>query len=144
MTPLTEEEKREIVTSYRKLKEAIESEEDLQSSFNALQSVYRGNCRGYIDGFSQVHANQRSKWVGQLGIYLKDDIELVFWLEAGDVVIRRKPGMSVCAFAAVIDDGAMPTVWKSDTISEATRWAAAWVAESRGEIHQMAEPASEG
>jgi hypothetical protein len=48
-----------------------------KSTFEAFQWTYLGNCRWYVDIFPEP--NQRANWVGQLGIYLHDQIEPRFW-----------------------------------------------------------------
>jgi hypothetical protein len=46
-------------------------------SVEAFQWTYRGSSRAYVDMFPEP--NHRANWVGQLGIYLHDEIEPAFW-----------------------------------------------------------------
>ena len=80
MTPLNENEKRGIVEVYTALVNAIRKDAAsamTKSAFEAFQWTYRGNSRAYVDMFPEP--NQRANWVGQLGIYLHDEIEPDFW-----------------------------------------------------------------
>jgi hypothetical protein len=80
MTPLDEGEKRGIVEAYTKLVNAIRKDSAsaaTKAAFEAFQWTYRGNSRAYVDMFPEP--NERANWVGQLGIYLHDEIEPDFW-----------------------------------------------------------------
>ena len=80
MTPLDDDEKRRIVEAYKTLVAAIRrnvASAATQAAFEAFQWAYRGNSRAYVDAFPAP--NQRAKWVGQLRIYLRDEIEPDFW-----------------------------------------------------------------
>jgi hypothetical protein len=79
MTPLSEAEKREIVRLFRKLHAAIiHSRPDVDVKFKAFETAYRGNLHSYISQFGK--ALSKTQWVGQLGIYLLDEIdEATFW-----------------------------------------------------------------
>ena len=80
MTPLNENEKRGIVEVYKALGKAIRKDTAsaaTKAAFEAFQWTYRGNSRAYVDMFPEP--DQRANWVGQLGIYLHDEIEPNFW-----------------------------------------------------------------
>jgi hypothetical protein len=80
MTPLSENEKRGIVEAYKALVNAIGKDTAsaaTKAAFEAFQWTYRGNSRAYVDMFPEP--NHRANWVGQLGIYLHDEIEPAFW-----------------------------------------------------------------
>ena len=80
MTPLDAGEKRGIVEAYTKLVNAIRKDAAsaaTKAAFEAFQWTYRGNSRAYVDMFPQP--DQCANWVGQLGIYLHDEIEPDFW-----------------------------------------------------------------
>jgi hypothetical protein len=80
MTPLNENEKRGIVEAYKALVSAIRKDAasaTTKAAFEAFQWTYRGNSRAYVDMFPEP--DQRANWVGQLGIYLHDEIEPDFW-----------------------------------------------------------------
>ena len=79
MTPLTEDEKREIVRRFRELHAAIiHSQPDLNAKFKSFQTIYRGSIRPFVDDFP--NARDKAVWVGQLGAYLMDEIgEPSFW-----------------------------------------------------------------
>ena len=80
MTPLHENEKRNIVEVYKVLVHAIRKDAAsaaTKSAFEAFQWTYRGNSRAFVDMFPEP--NQRANWVGQLDIYLHDQIEPDFW-----------------------------------------------------------------
>jgi hypothetical protein len=80
MTPLNEDENRGIVEAYKALVNAIRKDAasaTTTAAFEAFQWTYRGNSRAYVDMFPEP--DQRTKWVGQLDIYLHDQIEPHFW-----------------------------------------------------------------
>ena len=78
MTPLTDEEKRAIVECFQLLKTAIiRQAPDKDARFKDFQQQYRGDLRSYVDKFPI--ANDKPDWVGQLGMYLHDEIEAQFW-----------------------------------------------------------------
>jgi hypothetical protein len=80
MTLLNENEKRGIVKAYRVLVNAIRKDPGsftTKAAFEAFQWTYLGNSRSYVDMFPEP--NQRANWVGQLDIYLHDQIEPRFW-----------------------------------------------------------------
>src|SRR5262249_5848111 len=52
--------------------------------------------------------------------------------EAGDVVIHRKAGMSICSYGLVQDDSTLPADWKTGTLEEAKEFATRWTAETGG------------
>jgi hypothetical protein len=59
-------------------------------------------------------------------------------LKTGDIVIRRKHGISLCVLGAVINDGEMPPHWpESGSLTEARQWAQVYVARTRGTVHEM-------
>ena len=77
MTPLTDEEKKAIVESFQLLKTAIIRQgPDEDARFKDFQQ-YRRDLRSYVDKFPI--ANDKPDWVGQLGMYLHDEIEAQFW-----------------------------------------------------------------
>jgi hypothetical protein len=80
MTALNEKDKRSIVEAYRVLVNAIRKDAaspTTKAAFEAFQWTYLGKSRSYVDMFPEP--NQRAKWVGQLDIYLHDQIESQFW-----------------------------------------------------------------
>jgi hypothetical protein len=77
MTPLTDDEKRLIVTKFADLKGAIQTDDEVEAKFTAFQEAYRGDLRAYVDSFNE--ATDRDGWIGQLEIYLYDEIEAAFW-----------------------------------------------------------------
>lgn len=80
MTPLNENEKRDIVEVYQALVRAIRTDPasaGTRAAFEAFQWTYLGDCRWFVNLFPEP--NQRANWVGQLGIYLHDQIEPRFW-----------------------------------------------------------------
>jgi hypothetical protein len=89
MTPLTDEEKKAIVESFQLLKTAIIRQgPDEDARFKDFQQQYRGDLRSYVDKFPT--ANDKRDWVGQLGMYLHDEIEPQFWGLAGGSLL---PGL---------------------------------------------------
>ncbi len=80
MTPLNENEKCGIVEAYKTLVNAIRRDAAsaaTKAAFEAFQWTYLGKSRAYVDMFPEP--NQRANWVGQLDIYLHDQIEPRFW-----------------------------------------------------------------
>ena len=80
MPPLDADEKRNIVEAYKVLIQAIRKDAmsaATKAAFEAFQWAYRGNSRAFVDAFPE--SDQRANWVGQLGIYLRSEIELHFW-----------------------------------------------------------------
>jgi hypothetical protein len=80
MTPLNENEKRDIVEAYKALVSAIRKDAasaTTNAAFEAFQWSYLGKSRAYVDMFPKP--DQRANWVGQLDIYLHDQIEPNFW-----------------------------------------------------------------
>ena len=80
MTPLDADEKRGIVDAYAKLVNAIRKDATsatTKAAFEAFQWTYRGDSRAYVDMFPEP--DQRANWVGQLAIYLHNEIEPDFW-----------------------------------------------------------------
>lgn len=53
--------------------------------------------------------------------------------KAGDVIIQRKAGMSICAYGTVEDDGVLPSM-QLGNYSEATAWAEAWLKTTGGRL----------
>ena len=70
MTPLTADEKREIVRRFRELHAAIiHSRPDVDEKFKDFKSAYKGKLLPYLADFEN-----------QLGVYLLDEIgESTFW-----------------------------------------------------------------
>jgi hypothetical protein len=82
MTLLPDQEKPAIVSTFDVLRQAIETGgPNLFQKFIAFQSVYRGNARPYVDAFPMV--TDLRQWVGQLRLYLREEIEPKFWGVAG-------------------------------------------------------------
>jgi hypothetical protein len=80
MTPLDDDEQRSIVEAYRALVAAIRKDAASAATgtaFEAFQWAYRGDSRAYVDAFPAP--DQRTTWVGQLRIYLRDEIAPDFW-----------------------------------------------------------------
>ena len=57
-------------------------------------------------------------------------------LKAGDVVIRRKAGISTTSFAAVTDDGVMPEDWMIGSLTDALAWATETMA-TNSTVHEI-------
>ena len=79
MTPLTAEEKREIVRRFRELHAAIiHSRPDVDEKFNVFRAAYKGPLFPYIADFEK--APSKTHWVAQLGVFLLGEIdEPMFW-----------------------------------------------------------------
>ena len=79
--PLSDEEKRQVVTRFRDLQTAIAANApDLQAHYHAFVQVYRGDSRGFVDGFLLCRTlADRDRWVTQLNAYLWDEIGSPFW-----------------------------------------------------------------
>ena len=78
--PLNENEKRGIVEAYKALGNAIREDAAsaaTKAAFEAFQWTYLGDSRAHVDMFPEP--DQRANWVGQLDIYLHDEIEPDFW-----------------------------------------------------------------
>jgi hypothetical protein len=60
-------------------------------------------------------------------------------LRSGDVVIRLKPGTSICAWGTVLDSRVMPTSWQTGTIAEVRSSAIQTVATTQGYVHEVLE-----
>ena len=81
MTPLTDDEHRAIVRAFTALQVAIQDNAaDVQAKYERLRDVYRGESPGYVDAFPGV--GDRPVWLRQLRMYLAEEIEGQFWLEA--------------------------------------------------------------
>jgi hypothetical protein len=77
---LNENEKRGIVEAYKALVKAIRRDAasaTTKTAFEAFQWTYRGDSRTYVDLFPEPA--RRANWIGQLDIYLHDQIEPRFW-----------------------------------------------------------------
>jgi hypothetical protein len=57
-------------------------------------------------------------------------------MKSGDVLIRRKPGTSLCVYGVVLDDGAEPAYWRAGTLAEAKAWAKTITAETGGKTQE--------
>jgi hypothetical protein len=96
MTPLTDDEKRQITRFFQALKAAIiASDPDLPQKYRAFQTAYRGDSRAYVDEFD--HLTDKTQWVSRLEMYLMDEIEASFWhlpiddgQDAGRAWIRQR------------------------------------------------------
>ena len=79
MTPLTDDEKREIVRRFRELHAAIiHNRPDVDEKFKAFRAAYKGPLFPYLADFEK--ARSKTQWVAQLGVYLLDEIgESTFW-----------------------------------------------------------------
>jgi hypothetical protein len=79
--PLSDEEKRQVVTRFRDLQTAIAANApDMQAHYEAFAHVYRGDSRGFVDAFSLCRTSaDRDRWVTQLNAYLFDEIGSLFW-----------------------------------------------------------------
>jgi hypothetical protein len=75
MTPVSADEKREIIRLFRELHAAIiHSRPDVDAKFKA----YRGDLHAYLGEFDGTP--DKARWVAQLGVYLLDEIdEPTFW-----------------------------------------------------------------
>lgn len=80
MTPLTEDEKKDIARTFLELQHAIESGDDVDRAYAAFRQAYRGDSRAYVDQFDI--ATDKPRWAGQLRLYLEDEIghDAVYWL----------------------------------------------------------------
>ena len=78
MTPLTDDEKRQIATRFQELKTAIDTNEpNVHGRVSAFENVYRGDSGAFIKAFDQ--AMDKTQWMRQLEMYLMDEIEPEFW-----------------------------------------------------------------
>ena len=79
--PLSDEEKRQVVTRFRDLQTAIAANgPDIQAHYVAFAQVYRGDSQTFVDGFSLCRTPaDRDRWVTQLNAYLYDEIGPLFW-----------------------------------------------------------------
>jgi hypothetical protein len=78
MASLTDSEKRRAAARFVELKKAIADDApDVQAKYEAFRSEYQGSSRAYVDSFPQ--ALDRRVWVGQLDLYLSEEIEPQFW-----------------------------------------------------------------
>jgi hypothetical protein len=78
MTPLTDDEKRQIATRFQELKTAVDSNEpNVHGRVSAFENVYRGDSGAFIKAFDQ--ATDKTQWMRQLEMYLMDEIEPEFW-----------------------------------------------------------------
>ncbi len=58
-------------------KAIVEDAVDVEAKYQAFRNEYRGAYRGYVDSFPK--ALDRRVWVGQLDLYLSEEIESQFW-----------------------------------------------------------------
>jgi hypothetical protein len=78
MTPLAPADKRKLAALFLELKSAIQgSDPNVSAKYAAFRDAYAGDSRQYVDSFEKAHDKQL--WVGQLEIYLSDEIEPQFW-----------------------------------------------------------------
>lgn len=94
MTPLTDDEKREIVELFLKLEALVSSGADsdrVQDAVDRLRTAYRGNTKLFIDGWNPP-GQATEQWVRQLQTYLYDEIDAAFWKEGFRE--RLRPGDS--------------------------------------------------
>jgi hypothetical protein len=57
----------------------------------------------------------------------------------GDVVIRRKRGISICSLAVVLDAGVLPVAGQSMDFLEAWHYATRLVAGTDGQIYELGD-----
>jgi hypothetical protein len=78
MTPLTPADKRNVAALFLELKSAIHrGDPNIAEKYAAFRAVYDGGSRRYVDSFEKAH--DKSLWVGQLELYLSEEIEPQFW-----------------------------------------------------------------
>ncbi len=76
--PLTPAQKREVTARFVELKRAIDTNDPQQAErYVAFRSVYDGPSTSYVNAFEKAH--DKSIWVGQLELYLSEQIEPEFW-----------------------------------------------------------------
>ena len=76
--PLTPAQKREFTARFVELKRAIDTNDPQQAErYLAFRSVYDGPSTSYVNAFEKAH--DKSIWVGQLELYLSEQIEPEFW-----------------------------------------------------------------
>ena len=81
MTPLTSADKRGIAALVLELKSAIQtSDPSTTAKYEALRAAYTGRSRQFVDSFEKSH--DKLLWVGQLEIFLSEEIEPQFWRPA--------------------------------------------------------------
>jgi hypothetical protein len=81
MTPLTPADKRGIAALFLELKSAIQaSDPNTTAKYDAFRAAYAGPSRQFVDSFEKSH--DKMLWVGQLEIFLSEEIEPQFWKPA--------------------------------------------------------------
>jgi hypothetical protein len=78
MTPLTPGDKRKVAATFVQLKTAIQTgDPNIAAKYAAFRESYAGDSRAYVDSFEK--AQDKLLWVGQLEVYLSEEIEPQFW-----------------------------------------------------------------
>ena len=76
--PFTPVQKREVAARFVELKRAIESNDpQVHERYAAFRAIYEGPSASYVNSFDRAH--DKSIWVGQLELYLSEQIEPQFW-----------------------------------------------------------------
>ena len=79
MTPLSEDEKRDVVTLFLALKHSIsQNARNTPANYEAFKKAYRGESRAFVDSFDHA-SGFKMAWVNQLQNYLYEEIEPLFW-----------------------------------------------------------------